>query len=147
MRKVALFFVGIIGIAVAVFGGNLLFVEYQEYKLKSELEKEMEQKESEEVKIAQQLALQNLEFSKPILQNNNEWYIEINNTSSGNVFGSLILQLLDENDKVVLEEYIYLDSKMVKPHDKYIYNGNIAVEKAKSVKNYKVIENDLYYYY
>lgn len=147
MKKIAIFFTCIIGITVAVFGGNLLFVEYQEYKLKVELEKEIERKLIEEDKVASQLAIQNLKFNKPIIQKNNKWYIEISNTSSGNVIGSIILQLLDEKDKVVLEEYILLEIDMVKPNSKYTYYGDISSDMAKLVKNYKITENQLYYYY
>ncbi|MDM5249524.1 MULTISPECIES: hypothetical protein [unclassified Lysinibacillus] len=145
MKKIGMYIgITVMGI-IAVFAGNLLFTEYQSYKLEKEIEKLEKEQEEKELAEAKELALRNIKFDKPIImQNEDKWELVVTNQGNQNISGFFYVKMYDEDGKEILREFVSIPAGQLSPYGEFIYKGEIDKEYKNKVHNYKILDAELY---
>ena len=130
---------------IAVFAGNILFSEYQDYKVKKEMREIAREKNNVDLEMAKVLAKSSVEFGKPIIiEEGEKWEIKIQNKADVYVWGGFKVELYDAEENVLVTEYVYIESSELPPYEDFIYVGHISEENKKKVSNYKILDFGLH---
>ena len=145
MKKMGMYIgITVMGI-IAVFAGNLLFAEYQSYKLEKEIEKLEKEQEEKEMAEAKEFALKNIKFDKPIImENEDKWEIVVKNQGSKKISGAFYVEMYDENGSEILKEFVNIPEGQLSPYGEFTYKGDIDKENKNKVHNYKILDVALY---